>query len=167
MRAHDVLLSDVYSAVRQSNVDVGARSIEVNRVEYLVRGLGFIEQLADLENTVVAVNDNVPIYVKNVATVTMGPAPQRGALDKGGAETVGGVVVVRYGYNPLAAIKHVKQKIKQLEPGLPSKAVIDYSSVTRREVEAFAIEHGFEAYRGVELNQRDWKNWLKDAPADE
>jgi Cu(I)/Ag(I) efflux system membrane protein CusA/SilA len=125
MRAYDVSLDEVFMAVRMSNVDVGARSIEVNKVEYIIRGLGFVKELADLEYAVIKVNDNVPIYVKNVAKVTLGPALRRGALDKEGAEVVGGVVVVRYGDNPLAAIKNVKKKIEEISPGLPRKTLAD------------------------------------------
>ncbi len=125
MRAYGVTISDVFNAVRMSNVDVGARTIEVNRVEYVIRGLGFVEELDDLANAVVATRDNVPVYVRNVAHVTLGPALRRGALDKGGAEVVGGVVVVRYGQNPLAAIKNVKKKIAQVAPSLPRKTLPD------------------------------------------
>ncbi|MDI6447486.1 efflux RND transporter permease subunit [Anaerobaca lacustris] len=125
MRAYGVALDDVVKAVKSSNIDVGARTIEINKVEYVIRGLGFIQQLSDVEQTVVKVNDNVPIYVKDIAKVTRGPALRRGALDKGGAEAVGGVVVVRYGYNPLAAIQHVKDKIEELAPGLPEKTLAD------------------------------------------
>ncbi|MBD3334392.1 MAG: AcrB/AcrD/AcrF family protein, partial [Candidatus Eisenbacteria bacterium] len=125
MRAHGVTLDKIFQAVRMSNVDVGARTIEVNKAEYLIRGLGFIEHMEDIENTVVAVNDNVPILVKHVAHVTLGPALRRGALDKEGAEVVGGVVVVRYGENPLAAIQNVKEKIREISPGLPEKTLPD------------------------------------------
>jgi Cu(I)/Ag(I) efflux system membrane protein CusA/SilA len=125
MRAANVKLEEVISAVKMSNVDVGARSIEVNKVEYVIRGIGFVKTLADIEDAVIKVNDNVPIYVKNVANVTLGPALRRGALDKEGAEVVGGVVVVRYGDNPLAAIKNVKQKIEEISPGLPKKTLAD------------------------------------------
>ncbi|MHC4092021.1 MAG: efflux RND transporter permease subunit, partial [Planctomycetota bacterium] len=125
MRAHGVSLDEVFMAVKMSNVDVGARTIEVNRVEYVIRGLGFIEELRDIEDAVVKVNNNVPIYVKNVAEVTLGPALRRGVLDKEGAEVVGGVVVVRYGENPLAAIKNVKKKIEEISPGLPKRTLSD------------------------------------------
>ncbi|HUT25631.1 MAG TPA: efflux RND transporter permease subunit, partial [Sumerlaeia bacterium] len=125
MRAHGVSLEQVVDAVRASNIDVGARTIEVNRVEYVIRGLGFIKDPKDVENAVIKTSDNVPIYVKNVARVSLGPAPRRGALDKGGAEAVGGVVVVRYGGNPLAAIKNVKKKIEEISPGLPKKTLSD------------------------------------------
>jgi Cu(I)/Ag(I) efflux system membrane protein CusA/SilA len=125
MRAANVSLSEVVDAVRMANRDVGARSIEVNRVEYVIRGLGFVREIADLENAVVKVHDHVPIYVKNVAHVTEGPAPRRGALDKEGTEAVGGVVVVRYGANPLAVIKNVKAKIAEIAPGMPQKTLSD------------------------------------------
>jgi len=125
MRAHNVGLGDIFKAVKASNLDVGARTIEINKVEYVVRGLGFVKTLSDIEMTVVKVNENVPIYVKDVGKVSYGPALRGGVLDKGGAEAVGGVVVVRYGYNPLDAIKNVKQKIEEISPGLPKKTLSD------------------------------------------
>ncbi len=161
MRAHRVTLEEVFDAVRKCNVDVGARTIEVNRVEYVIRGLGFIKTTGDIEKAVIKVTENVPISVKDVATVTLGPALRRGALDKGGAEAVGGVVVVRYGFNPLEAIKNAKQKIAEVAPGLPTKAVIDYDRASRTEVEQFAEARGFEAYTGGDLNQEEWLAWLR------
>ena len=125
MRAYDVGLDEIFTAVKMSNVDVGARTIEINRAEYVIRSLGFIENISDIERSVIKVNDNVPVYVKDVATVSYGPALRRGALDKGGAEAVGGVVVVRYGFNPLEAIKNVKAKIEEISPGLPRKTLDD------------------------------------------
>ena len=113
MRAYGVTLDQVIAAVKMSNLDVGARTIEINKVEYVIRGLGFIKDVEDIELSVVGVSDNVPIYVRNVAKVSLGPALRRGALDKGGAEAVGGVAVVRYGENPLAAIKNLKAQIAQ------------------------------------------------------
>ena len=134
MRAAKVSLADVFQSVRMSNVDVGARTIEINKAEYVIRGLGFIEQVEDIEKTVVKVTDNVPITIKDVANVTLGPALRRGALDKAGAEAVGGVTVVRYGFNPLEAIKNVKKKIEEISPGLPTKVVIDWSRTTPVQV---------------------------------
>jgi Cu/Ag efflux pump CusA len=95
------------------------------RVEYVIRGIGFVKSLADLEKAVIKAVDNIPIRVSDVATVTLGPALRRGVLDKAGAETVGGVAVVRYGDNPLAAIERIKEKIKEITPGLPSKTLAD------------------------------------------
>lgn len=124
---HDkgVSLAEVFAAIKQSNIDVGARTIEINRVEYVIRGIGFVKSLGDLEKAVIKAVNNVPIRVSDVATVTLGPALRRGVLDKAGAETVGGVAVVRYGDNPLAAIERIKEKIKEISPGLPSKTLAD------------------------------------------
>ncbi|MXW79460.1 MAG: efflux RND transporter permease subunit [Gemmatimonadetes bacterium] len=125
MRAYGVRLDEVFHAVHMSNRDVGARTVELNRAEYVIRGIGFVKGLADLENAVIKARDNVPIYVKNVARVALGPALRRGALDKEGAEVVGGVVVARYGANPLAAIESVKAKIAEIGPSLPKKTLPD------------------------------------------
>ena len=125
MKAHGVNISQIMAAIKNSNLDVGARTIEFNRVEYLVRALGYITNLEDLEKSVVAVNNNVPIRLKDVARVNYGPATRRGGLDKGGAEAVGGVVVARYGANPLHTIDNVKAKIEEIAPGLPSKTLLD------------------------------------------
>jgi len=125
MRAYGVSLREVYEAVRRANIDVGARTIEINNVEYVIRGLGFLKSVDDLGNTVIKERENVPVYVRNVAQVTTGPALRRGALDKEGAEAVGGVVVVRYGANPLDVIKRVKDKIDRISGGLPAKTLPD------------------------------------------
>ncbi|GJM45021.1 MAG: cation transporter [Gemmatimonadota bacterium] len=125
MRAFGVSLAEVFQAVRMSNVDVGARTIEINRVEYVVRGLGFLQSPEDLELVVVKVVDNVPVSVRDVGKVSMGPALRRGVLDKGGTEAVGGVVVARYGENPLQAIRNVQERIAEISPGLPSKTLAD------------------------------------------
>ncbi len=125
MRAKHVTLRDVFDAVKRSNLDVGARTIEINRVEYVIRGVGFLTSVDDLETNVVKIHDDVPVYIKDVATVSQGPALRRGALDKEGSEAVGGVVVVRYGENPLQVIKNLKQKIAEIAPSLPSKTLPD------------------------------------------
>lgn len=125
MRAYGVTLEMVFKAVRNSNIDVGARTIEVNKVEYIIRGLGFIETLDDLRQAVVKATGNVPVTLDQIGTVQLGPALRRGALDKEGAEATGGVVTVRYGANPLAAIKGVKEKIESMVDGLPQKTLPD------------------------------------------
>ena len=125
MRSYGVRLDDVFRAVRESNVDVGARTIEINRVEYVVRGVGFVKTLSDLETVVVKVIDNVPVTLRDIAVVATGPALRRGVLDKGGVEAVGGVVVARFGENPLAVIDAVKVKIDEISPGLPTKTLAD------------------------------------------
>lgn len=125
MQVYDITLTDVFRAVKESNAEVGARTIEMNNVEYFVRGIGYVKNLEDLEQAVVSVKDNTPIRIRDIAHVSYGPAPRRGALDKGGAETVGGVVVARYGENPLEVINNVKAKIKEISAGLPSKTLDD------------------------------------------
>jgi Cu(I)/Ag(I) efflux system membrane protein CusA/SilA len=164
MRAYRVTLEDVFSAVRMSNVDVGARTIEINKVEYVVRGLGFIEDLTDIENVAVTVNENVPVYVRDIATVALGPEMRRGVLDKEGAETVGGVVVVRFAFNPLEAIKNVKEKIAEIAPGLPARAVVDYHQVSAEEVSRFAQENGLIEPKGPGIDQDSWVAWLRNTP---
>ena len=125
MKSYGVDVGSIMRAVQESNLDVGARTLEFNRAEYLVRGLGYIKSIEDLEESVVAVNDNTPIRIKDVARVQIGPATRRGGLDKGGAEATGAVVVARYGSNPLQVINNVKEKIAEIAPGLPSKTLAD------------------------------------------
>ena len=121
LKAYNVPLHKVMQAVQKSNRDVGAKTIEINQAEYLVRGLGYVKKTEDIEKAVVAVQENVPIRIKDIGVVTLGPATRRGALDKDGAEVVGGVVVARYGANPLQVINNVKEKITEISPGLPKK----------------------------------------------
>lgn len=123
LKAYNVPLHQVMQAVQQSNQDVGAKTIEINQAEYLVRGLGYIKTIADIEEAVVAVKDNTPIRIKDIAEVTLGPAARQGLLDKDGAEVVGGVVVARYGANPLQVINNVKDKVNEISPGLPKKTL--------------------------------------------
>ncbi len=125
MRAAGVSLHKVIGAVRESNQDVGARTIEINRAEYVVRGLGFIERVEDLERAAITARDGQPILISDIAKVSLGPALRRGVLTKAGQEAVGGVVVVRYGENPMAVIQRVKDKIEDIGAGLPSKTLAD------------------------------------------
>ncbi len=125
MKAFGVSVMDIMKAVQNSNLDIGAETIELNQVEYVIRGLGYIKNLEDLKSSVVSVNNNIPVRIGDVARVSFGPATRRGGLDKGGAEAAGAVVVARYGSNPMAVINNVKEKIKELEPGLPSKTLAD------------------------------------------
>ncbi|HEY5621538.1 MAG TPA: efflux RND transporter permease subunit [Pontiella sp.] len=163
MRAYGVSIDQIYMAVKGANIDVGAKSIEVNSVEYFIRGIGFIKRLEDIENSVIMVGaDHIPVLVKHVANVTLGPATRRGALDKGGADVVGGVVVARYGDNPLAVINNVKDKIAETKEALPSKAIVDFDRTTRDTVTDFAFSQGFDAYADGALNQEKWKQWLRN-----
>ncbi|MCE7975073.1 MAG: efflux RND transporter permease subunit [Leptolyngbya sp. PLA1] len=125
MRAHRVTMMDVYDAVRKSNIDVGAKVVEKSGVEFFIRGLGFIKSIEDLERVVIRQEGGTPLYLKSVATVQLGPDFRRGALDKGGVEAVGGVVLMRYGENPREVVARVKDKITQLEAGLPTKKLAD------------------------------------------
>lgn len=125
MRAHGVTLNEIAAAVRESNLDVGARTLEINGVEYVIRSRGLVGSVEDLEAAVVALRDGTPIRVRDVAHVTQGPALRRGALDDAGAPAVGGVVVARYGENPLAAIRAVKERIDRIQPGLPKRTLDD------------------------------------------
>ena len=136
MRAAGVSIENVFNAVRSSNLDVGAGTIEINRVEYVIRGVGFLKGLEDLEDTVVRATGGLPIRLKDVAHVSAGPTPRRGILDKGGTEAVGGVVVVRFGANPLQVINNVKDKIREISPGLPSRTLAD-GTVSRIEIVPF------------------------------
>ena len=123
--AHDVTVHHVANAVRNANLDVGARTMEINQAEYVIRGLGFIRSPADLEQVVVANREHTPIRISDVAKVTLGPEQRRGALDIGGAPAVGGVVVARFGANPLEAIERTKEKIEEISPGLPERTLED------------------------------------------
>ncbi|MDC6384994.1 efflux RND transporter permease subunit [Flagellimonas taeanensis] len=125
LKQYNIGLDQIAKAVKQSNRDIGAQTLEINKAEYLVRGLGYIKSLEDLKNAVVTSTDYKAIRLKDVAHVSLGPAERRGILDKEGAEVVGGVVVARYGANPLEVINNVKEKIQELSAGLPSKELKD------------------------------------------
>ncbi|RYC51926.1 efflux RND transporter permease subunit [Flagellimonas olearia] len=125
LKQYNIGLDQVVKAIKQSNRDIGAQTLEINKAEYLVRGLGYIKSLEDIKNAVVTSTDYTAIRVQDVAHVSLGPAVRRGILDKEGAEVVGGAVVARYGANPLEVINNVKEKIKELSAGLPSKELKD------------------------------------------
>lgn len=125
LKAFNVSVMDVMNAVRKSNLDIGAETVELNNVEYIIRGLGYVKSLEDLEVSVVAVRNNIPVRIKDVAFTSYGPATRRGGLDKSGSEAVGAVVVARYGSNPMEVINNVKNKIKEIEAGLPQKTLAD------------------------------------------
>ena len=122
MYAFNVSVMDIMSAIKKSNLDIGAETMEINKVEYLIRGLGYIKNVKDIENAVITVREGVPVRISDVAFVNIGPGTRRGGLDKEGVEAVGGA---RYGSNPLEVINNVKAKIKEMEPGLPQKVLAD------------------------------------------
>lgn len=127
LKAYGVSVMDVMNAVRKSNLDIGAETIELNNVEYIIRGLGYVKNLEDLDNSVITVRNNIPVRIKDVAHTSFGPATRRGGLDKAGSEAVGAVVVARYGSNPMEVINNVKAKITEIEAGLPQKTLPDGS----------------------------------------
>ena len=125
LRQYNIGLKDVVKAVKESNKDIGAQTLEINQAEYLVRGLGYIKSISDIENAVVVSENYHSIRIKDIGKVSLGPAARRGILDKEGAEVVGGVVVARYGANPMEVITNVKAKINELSAGLPNKVLSD------------------------------------------
>lgn len=139
MRDHGVMLSDVMDAVKQSNFNVGGKVIEENGMEFVVRGIGLLNSISDLENIVVSQNTNAPIFLKDVATVQLGGDFRRGALDVDGHEVVGGIVIMRNGENAMAVIRAVKDKIAQISSGLPPgisiKPFYDRSDLISRTID--------------------------------
>lgn len=136
MRAFGVSLDEVMSAVAGSNAEVGARTMEINGVDYLIRGLGFVKNVEDIEQAVIKTVDSAPVLVKDVARVELGPGLRRGALTKGGAEVVGGVVTARYGANPREVIDNVKEAIEVVQVGLPER-VLDDGTVSKVTIVPF------------------------------
>ncbi len=125
LEAFNVSILDLAKSVRQANVDIGARTMEINQVEYVVRGVGLLKGIDDIRKIVVAHRNDKPIRVADLANVVMGPAERRGGLDISGAEAVGGVVVARFGANPIEVINAVKEKIDALGISLPRKKLED------------------------------------------
>ena len=121
LRAYNLTVADVVNAVQRSNNEVGGKILEISDAEYFVRGQGYIQSKDDLENTVIKTSSNgIPILIKNIATVSFGGDIRRGALEKNGeGEIVGGIVVMRTGENAQKVIDRVKEKIKEISPGLP------------------------------------------------
>ena len=125
LRFHGVTLGQLILAVQEANLDVGAKTIEASGMEYIVRGKGFIGEVgdpsvavSDIEQTVVVNRYGVPVRVKDLGFVQLGPDFRRGAIDLDGTEAVGGVIIMRFGENPQVVIDRVKAKMAQLEPSL-------------------------------------------------
>ncbi len=139
--AYNIPLQKVKMAVQRSNNDVGGKLIEMGETEFMVRGLGYIKSVEDLRNIPLGVNKGgTPILLRNIATFKIGPELRRGIADNNGTgETVGGIVVMRYGENALKVIENVKKRIDQLKAGLPEgvriKSVYDRSSLILRAVD--------------------------------
>jgi copper/silver efflux system protein len=119
LRAYGVTLGEVYAAVSKSNLPSGGGVLQKNNAEYIIRGVGWIRDKQDIENTVIREINGVPIYVKSIAAVQLGKQFRRSVFEKDGNEVVGGVVLMRYQENPLAVTDNVKRKIEDLQSGLP------------------------------------------------
>lgn len=131
LRFHDIPLERLIAAVKESNIDVGAKTVESGGMEYVVRGRGFIGQgknaeqsLSDIEKTVVLSRKGVPVRIRDLGQVQLGPDFRSGAIDLNGTEAVGGIVVMRFGENPRAVIERVRDKIEQIEPSLEGVKVL-------------------------------------------
>ena len=138
--AYNIPLAKVKTAIARSNNDVGGRVIEMAETEYMVRGLGYIKSIADIEVIPVAVSQTgTPVRLKDIASIHLGPELRRGAADfNGEGEVAGGVVIMRYGENALATILGVRDKIEELKQGLPDGvdivAVYDRADLIERAV---------------------------------
>jgi Cu(I)/Ag(I) efflux system membrane protein CusA/SilA len=137
--AYNIPLSDVVSAIKMSNADVGGKTLEVATTEYFVRGRGYIKSIKDIEDIVLKVENGTPVYVKNVGNVHLGGDIRRGIAELDGkGETVGGIVVMRYGENALNVINGVKKKLKEIRPSLPAGVRIvptyDRSDLIKRAI---------------------------------
>ncbi|TES90649.1 MAG: efflux RND transporter permease subunit, partial [Desulfobacteraceae bacterium] len=141
LRAYNIPLQKIKMAVQRSNKDVGGKLIEMGETEFMVRGLGYIKSIDDLNNIPLGVDQRgTPILLRNVATIKIGPELRRGIADYNGTgEVVGGVVIMRFGENALKVIENVKKRLEQLKSGLPEgvriKSVYDRSGLILRAVD--------------------------------
>jgi Cu(I)/Ag(I) efflux system membrane protein CusA/SilA len=119
LKAYRIGVGQVFSAISANNSNVGAKVVEQNGQEYVIRGLGLVQSIQDIENIVITQNNNIPVYVKNVAKVSLGPDFRRGVLTKFGQEAAGGIVIQQMGVNTLNVIDQVKEKINEIQPTLP------------------------------------------------
>jgi Cu(I)/Ag(I) efflux system membrane protein CusA/SilA len=132
LRAYNVTLGEIYSAIMRSNSAVGGRVVQKGNAEYLIRGVGWIEGIEDIRQTVVTQRKGVPVLVGDVAIVQMGPEFRRSVLEKDGGEVVGGVVMMRYGENPLRVTEAIRTKIRDLQKGLPEDVrIVSFYDRTR------------------------------------
>ena len=130
LRAFNIPLRTVFEAVERSNSNVGAKVVEANNMEYVVRGVGLIESVKDIEDIVLSSMNGTPVYVRNVAAVQVGPEFRRGVLDKGGTDAVGGVVVIRYGANALRGHRLCKSENRRRCSRVCRKAFTSILSMT-------------------------------------
>jgi Cu(I)/Ag(I) efflux system membrane protein CusA/SilA len=141
LRAFGIPVTRVVQAIGAHNVDIGARVLEMGGREYMIRGLGYLEDIPDIENVTVGVTSGgTPIRVADIATVQLGPAPRRGAADLDGrGEVVAGIVVMRFGSDALKTIEAIKQRISEIQEGLPAdvriRTVYDRSDLIHRAID--------------------------------
>ncbi len=141
LRAYGIPVTKVSEAIAAHNVDIGARVLEMGGREYMIRGLGYLEDIADIKQvTVGATRDGTPIRIADVANVSLGPAPRRGAADLNGhGETVAGIVVMRFGADALKTIEAVKERLAEIERGLPGgvrlRSAYDRSDLIHRAID--------------------------------
>ncbi|HKA08069.1 MAG TPA: efflux RND transporter permease subunit, partial [Gemmataceae bacterium] len=119
LQSHGITVGELFEAVSRSNLPAAGGVIQKNNAEYIVRGVGWIKDKSDIENTVVKEVEGTPVYVKTVATVQLGTQYRRGVFEKNGNDVTGGVVLMRHGENPLRVTRNVQAKIEELQPGLP------------------------------------------------
>ncbi|MGE4579101.1 MAG: efflux RND transporter permease subunit [Desulfuromonadales bacterium] len=121
LRAFDITLPMVEMAIKNSNLDVGGGAIEMAETEFMIRSRGYIQNLQDLQNVVIMTTERgTPVLLRDIADVRLGPEMRRGVADLDGeGETVGGIIVMRYGENALKTIDNVKRKLEELKAGLP------------------------------------------------
>jgi len=142
LASYDISLSKVKMAIKKSNNDVGGRLMEMGETEFMVRGLGYIRSIDDLKSVSIGINQTsgTPIYLKDIATIDIGPELRRGIADwNGEGETVGGIIIQRFGENGLAVIERVKKRLEELKSSLPDDVEIitayDRSDLIHRAVE--------------------------------
>lgn len=144
--SYKIGIEDILEAIKKSNNEVGGKLIEFSGYEFMVRSRGYVKNLKDLENIVLKVNEKgTPILLKNIANVSLGPEIRRGAADLDGlGESVGGIVVMRYGENALNVIKRVKEKIEEIKPSLPEGVEIvttyDRSDLIKKSIDTLKHE---------------------------
>ena len=149
LRFHQIPLDQLMEAVRKSNLDVGAKTIETGGMEYIIRGRGFIganndiaQAVEDIETTVVRTRDGIPVRIRDLGHVQLGPEFRRGAIDLNGSEAVGGVIVMRFGENPRDVIERVKEKIEQIEPslkGVKVQIIYDRTGLIDETIETLTV----------------------------
>jgi len=138
LRSYNVGIGQVFNAVAANNANVGAKVVEQNGQEYVIRGLGLVKSIEDINNIVITQNSNIPVSVRDVARVELGPDFRRGVLTKSGNEAAGGIVIQRANENTLNVIERVKEKIKEVQPTLPAGMKIvpfyDQTDLVKRAV---------------------------------